>query len=58
MSLCSRTDRIAAIHQRLASRRAMRRQSRLSFRIPKTKQVVQWHKYRSQDVGPIWLRGV
>jgi DNA-binding transcriptional LysR family regulator len=28
----------------------------LPFRLPKMKQAVQWHKYRSQDPGLIWLR--
>jgi len=30
----------------------------LPFRIPKMKQAVQWHKYRSQDAGLIWLRAL
>ena len=30
----------------------------LPYRLPKMQQAVQWHKYRSQDAGLIWLRGV
>jgi len=53
------TDRIATIHGRLA-RQAQRTLPieiiELPFRLPKMKQAVQWHKYRSQDPGLIWLR--
>lgn len=55
------TDRIATIHGRLA-RHAQRtlpiKIIELPFRLPKMKQAVQWHKYRSQDAGLIWLRGL
>ena len=30
----------------------------LPYRLPKMKQLVQWHKYRSQDAGLSWLRGL
>ena len=55
------TDRIATIHGRLA-RQAQRTMPieivDLPFRLPRMKQSVQWHKYRSQDAGLIWLRGM
>lgn len=55
------TDRIATIHRRLA-RQAQRalpiKIMELPFRLPKMEQSVQWHKYRSQDAGLIWLRGL
>ena len=55
------TDRIATIHGRLA-RQAQRTMPieivDLPFRLPKMKQSVQWHKYRSQDAGLMWLRGM
>lgn len=55
------TDRIATIHRRLA-RQAQRalpiKILELPFRLPKMEQSVQWHKYRSQDAGLIWLRGL
>jgi LysR family nod box-dependent transcriptional activator len=55
------TDRVATIHGRLA-RHAQRtlpiKIVELPFRLPKMKQAVQWHKYRSQDAGLIWLRGL
>jgi LysR family nod box-dependent transcriptional activator len=53
------TDRIATLHERLA-RQAERtlpiKVLELPIRLPKMKQAVQWHKYRSQDAGLIWLR--
>ena len=55
------TDRIATIHGRLAQlaqRTLPIRIIDLPFRLPKMKQVVQWHKYRSQDAGLIWLRSI
>ena len=55
------TDRVATIHGRLA-RQAQRSLPieivDLPFRLPKMKQSAQWHKYRSQDAGLIWLRGI
>ena len=44
-----------------ASRRSNRCRSGSSSCLtacPKMKQAVQWHKYRSQDAGLIWLRGL
>ena len=55
------TDRIATIHRRLAEQAARSlpiRVLELPYRLPKMQQAVQWHKYRSQDAGLIWLRGV
>ena len=55
------TDRIATIHRRLAEQAAQTLPIRileLPYRLPKMQQAVQWHKYRSQDAGLIWLRGV
>ena len=55
------TDRVATIHRRLAEQAAQLLPIRiieLPFRLPKMQQTVQWHKYRSQDAGLIWLRGV
>ena len=55
------TDRIATTIGDLRSRRRRNCQSEsLSFRIrlPRMQQAIQWHKYRSQDAGLIWLRGV
>jgi len=54
------TERIATVHQRLATLAA--RQLPLSLipapvPIPTMQQSVQWHKYRSQDPGLVWLRG-
>ncbi len=53
------TDRIATLHRRLA----VQAQSmlpikivELPFRLPRMKQAMQWHKYRSQDPGLIWIR--
>ena len=58
--LVAGTDRIATVHRRLAqqAQQAMPIEILdLPFRIPKMRQAVQWHKYRSQDAGLIWLRG-
>jgi LysR family transcriptional regulator, nod-box dependent transcriptional activator len=55
------TDRVATIHRRLADQAARTlpiRIMELPFRLPKMQQSVQWHKYRSQDAGLIWLRRV
>jgi LysR family nod box-dependent transcriptional activator len=55
------TNRIATIHRRLAlhaQRTLPIKIVSLPFRLPKMKQSVQWHKYRSQDAGLIWLRGL
>jgi DNA-binding transcriptional LysR family regulator len=55
------TDRIATVHGRLARQAEQTLPIRiveLPFKLPKMKQVAQWHKYRSQDAGLIWLRGL
>ena len=55
------TNRIATIHRRLAEQAAQTLPIRifeLPYRLPKMRQAVQWHKYRSQDAGLIWLRRV
>ena len=55
------TDRVATIHRRLADQAARSLPVKiieLPYRLPKMQQSVQWHKYRSQDAGLIWLRGV
>lgn len=55
------TDHIATIHTRLA-RQAQRslpiKIVDLPYRLPKMKQAMQWHRYRSQDAGLIWLRTI
>lgn len=55
------TDRIATMHARLA--RLARKT--LPLRVlptpmpsPEMKQTMQWHKYRTQDPGLVWLRGL
>lgn len=55
------TDRIATMHARLAR---LARKS-LPLRLlpaplpsPAMKQTMQWHKYRTQDPGLVWLRGL
>ena len=55
------TDRIATIHSRLARQAEQLLPIRIvdiPFRLPKMKQAMQWHKFRTQDAGLIWLRGV
>ena len=55
------TDRVATIHRRLANQAARTLPIKiieLPYRLPKMQQSVQWHRYRSQDAGLIWLRGV
>ena len=55
------TNRIATIHRRLAEQAAQKLPIRileLPYRLPRMQQAIQWHKYRSQDAGLIWLRGV
>ena len=55
------TDRIATVHARLA------RQAEHSLpivvlpppmEVPRMQQAMQWHKYRTQDPGLMWLRGL
>jgi LysR family nod box-dependent transcriptional activator len=55
------TDRIATLHARLA----WLAQKSLPLRLlpvpvpmPAMKQTMQWHKYRTQDQGLVWLRGL
>ncbi|WP_421029036.1 LysR family transcriptional regulator [Paraburkholderia sp. A1RO-5L] len=55
------TEYIATVHERLA--RAMRRVWPLEvrdvpFAIPPMEEAIQWHKYRTQDPGLVWLRCV
>jgi LysR family transcriptional regulator, nod-box dependent transcriptional activator len=55
------TDRIATIHARLARQaEAMLpiKVVRLPFRLPRMRQSMQWHRYRSQDAGLVWLRAM
>jgi LysR family transcriptional regulator, nod-box dependent transcriptional activator len=55
------TDRIATIHRRLADQAERNLPIKvldLPYRLSKMQQAVQWHKYRSQDSGLIWLRGL
>jgi LysR family nod box-dependent transcriptional activator len=55
------TDRIATIHGRLARQAAAKlplKVVELPFRLPRMKQAIQWHKYRAQDEGLIWLRAL
>jgi DNA-binding transcriptional LysR family regulator len=53
------TNRIATVHRRLA-KAAQRglpiKILELPFQLPPLQQSVQWHKYRSNDAGLIWLR--
>ena len=54
------TDRLATIHRRLAEQAARTLPIKileLPYRLPKMQQAIQWHKYRSQDAGLLWLRG-
>jgi LysR family transcriptional regulator, nod-box dependent transcriptional activator len=55
------TDRIATVHRRLAQaaeRKFPVKLLELPYRLPKMQQAAQWHKYRAQDAGLIWLRGI
>lgn len=59
--LITGTDRIATIHKRLAT--AMASQAELvtyptPVNIPVVQQMMQWHEYRDNDPGIIWLRNV
>jgi DNA-binding transcriptional LysR family regulator len=55
------TQRIATVHKRLA-RQAQRslplRSLALPVPVPLMEQSMQWHKYRTQDPGLMWLRGL
>lgn len=53
------SDRLATVHRRLAEQSARALPIRildLPYRLPRMQQAIQWHKYRSQDAGLIWLR--
>ncbi len=55
------TDRIATVHRRAAERAREMLPIKivdLPFRLPRMRQAIQWHKYRSLDGGLIWLRGL
>jgi DNA-binding transcriptional LysR family regulator len=55
------TDRIATVHSRLARQlEAMLpiKIVELPVRLPPMRQAMQWQRYRSQDEGLIWLRGL
>lgn len=59
--LITGTDRIATVHARLAKQLA--RQAELvtypmPADLPKLRQLMQWHAYRENDPGIIWLRNV
>lgn len=55
------TDRIATVHARLA--RHARRSLPLKLLaaplpVPAIREAMQWHRYRTQDPGLVWLRGL
>jgi LysR family transcriptional regulator, nod-box dependent transcriptional activator len=55
------TDRIATVHGRLARQLETTLPIKivdLPIRLPHMREAMQWHKYRSQDEGLIWLRGL
>lgn len=55
------TERIATLHSRLAGQAAASLPLRifpLPVPMPKMKQMVQWHKYRTLDPGLVWLRAL
>lgn len=55
------TDRIATVHGRLARQLETTvpiKIVELPIRLPHMREAMQWHKYRSQDEGLIWLRGL
>lgn len=55
------TDRIATLHARLAwlARKSLPlRLLPVPMPMPAMKQTMQWHKYRTQDPGLVWLRGL
>lgn len=55
------SDRLATMHRRLAKlacETSPLEIIELPYRLPKMKQALQWHKYRAQDAGLIWLRAV
>jgi LysR family transcriptional regulator, nod-box dependent transcriptional activator len=53
------TERIATVHSRLGLLACKSRPLKIQpvpIAFPKMEQVVQWHRYRTQDSGLIWLR--
>lgn len=53
------TDRIATVHSRIAVNAARTLPIRLlplPLKMPKLEQTMQWHRYRTQDLGLKWLR--
>jgi DNA-binding transcriptional LysR family regulator len=55
------TERVATVQRRLARLAAQNAPLTVlepPVPIPKMEQAVQWHKYRTQDPGLVWLRGV
>lgn len=55
------TDRVATVHERLFKHLGSALplvQHPLPMPMPAMEQGLQWHKYRSQDPGLVWLRGL
>jgi DNA-binding transcriptional LysR family regulator len=53
------TDRIATVHRRIAERAQAHLPVRLwepPLKIPRLVQMLQWHKYKSNDAATLWLR--
>ena len=53
------TKRIATVHSRLVAQYLTHlpvRPVRPLFEIPRLVEVLQWHQYRDQDPGSVWLR--
>lgn len=55
------TDHVATMHERLA--RLLSTMWPLTIKpcpieVPPMQQAIQWHKYRTQDQGSVWLRGL
>lgn len=60
-SLVVGTERIATVHTRLgrlAAQYLPLRLLELPVPMPRMQQAIQWHKYRTQDPGLMWLRGL
>ena len=61
LSLVVGTDRVATVHRRLAAYGRQFLPLKVlepPFELPQMTQVVQWHKYRTNDPGLVWLRGL
>ena len=59
--LITRTDRLATIHGRLAKLVAPQAELvtyPVPANFPPARQMVQWHEYRANDPGIMWLRGL